>query len=66
MILAILLFPLAIFLTNTIKRVEKLDYFDYGISYSPFSVFNEHISGENKYDKYNNSEEWYRESYSDK
>ena len=66
MVLAVLLFPVAILLANTIKRIEKLDYFDYGISYNPISVFSENISGENKYDKINNIEGWYRESYSNK
>lgn len=66
MVLAILLFPLAVFLANAIKRIEKLDYFDYGISYNPLTVFSEYISGENKYGKLNNIEEWCRENYSNK
>ena len=58
MILAIMLFPIAILLTNIIKRVEKLDFFDYGISYNPITIFNENISGQNKYVKTNHMEEW--------
>lgn len=65
-IFAILLFPMAIFLSNTIKRIEKLDYFDYGTSYNPMFVFSENISGVNKYEKVNSLEGWNRESYSDK
>lgn len=66
MIVAIMLFPVAIFLANTIKRIEKLDYFDYGVSYNPLTVFSEHVAGENNYGKSNSIEKWYRESYSDK
>lgn len=51
MILAVILFPIAILSANAIKRIEKLDYFDYGISYNPISVFSENVSGINKYDK---------------
>jgi len=66
MIMAVILFPLALFLSSLIKRIEKLDYFDYGISYNPLTVFSENVSGENKYEKYKNIEGWYRESYSNK
>lgn len=65
MIFAVILFPVAILLANVIKRIEKLDYFDYGISYNPVNVFSENVPGENKYNK-NNVEGWYRESYSNK
>ena|SRR3990167_930969 len=66
MIMAVMLFPLAIFLSSVVKRIEKLDYFDYGISYNPLTVFSENVSGENKHEKYNNIEGWCRESYSSK
>lgn len=66
MVMAVILFPLALFLSSLIKRIEKLDYFDYGISYNPLTVFSENVSGENKYEKYKNIEGWYRESYSNK
>jgi uncharacterized integral membrane protein (TIGR00697 family) len=65
MIIAVILFPVAILLANMIKRIEKLDYYDYGISYNPITVFSENVSGKNKYEKPKN-EEWYRESYTDK
>jgi hypothetical protein len=32
MIIATLLFPIAILAANSIKQIEKLDYFDYGVS----------------------------------
>lgn len=64
MIFAIVLFPIAIVLANAIKRIEKLDYFDYGVSYNPMVVFSENVPGENKYNKKNNVDGWYRENYS--
>jgi len=66
MVLAIILFPVAILFSNGVKRIEKLDYFDYGISYNPIAVFSENVSGKNKYNKTDNIEGWYRESYSNK
>lgn len=63
MILSIVLFPLAILSANAIKRIEKLDYFDYGVSYNPVTVFSENIPGENKYTKTSNKE-WRYESNS--
>lgn len=66
MVLAVVLFPVAILLANAIKRLEKLDYFDYGISYNPINVFSESVHGKNKYNKTNNIEGWYSESYSNK
>lgn len=64
MILSIILFPIAILLTNIFKRIEKLDYFDYGISYNPIGVFAEHICGENRYITKNNTYERRNENYS--
>ena len=29
------------------KLIEKLDYFDYGVSYNPIAVFSENIPGVN-------------------
>lgn len=63
MIFAVILFPVAVFLANVIKRVERLDYFDYGISYNPMAVFSETVPGENKY---NNIGGWRYEGYSNK
>lgn len=56
MILAVLLFPIAILLANLIKHIEKLDYFDYGISYNPIAVFGDSTYGTNKYKKINLAE----------
>ena len=50
-IIAILLFPVALVLAKLVKRIEKLDYYDYGISYNPMKVFNEYVSGRNAYEK---------------
>jgi uncharacterized PurR-regulated membrane protein YhhQ (DUF165 family) len=62
---ATILLPIAIFFTNIVKRVEKLDYFDYGISYNPITVFRENISGQNKYEEiYTSETKWYRQNYS--
>lgn len=65
MIIAVILFPVAIILSGIIKRIEKIDFYDYGISYNPINVFNESTCGKNKYEKHKN-EEWYNESYTDK
>ncbi|WP_165476864.1 VUT family protein [Legionella fairfieldensis] len=47
---AIVLLPLAMFLINVLKRLEKTDYYDYGISYNPLNVFSTKESGENRYE----------------
>lgn len=41
--------PVSIWLTSTIKKFEGLDYYDYGISYNPMSVFSTKDVGVNKY-----------------
>lgn len=46
---AIVLSPIAWFLIPMIKKIEKLDTFDYGISYNPIRVFHDHEQGENRY-----------------
>ncbi|MBA2652250.1 MAG: queuosine precursor transporter [Tatlockia sp.] len=51
MAIAILLFPFAATLTRFIKRIEKIDFYDYGISYNPLKVFNTFSQGENRYGK---------------
>lgn len=48
-IAAILLSPLALFLSEKIKKIEKVDVFDYGVSYNPALVFNDKQQGENCY-----------------
>jgi len=53
LIFAIALFPFATLLANIIKRIERIDYYDYGISYNPLFVFKQNTLGENKYKKYN-------------
>ena len=61
---AIILFPLAMVLQNIIKKIEKLDFFDYGISYNPLKLFDQYVSGENKYDESLKIDGWNRENYS--
>jgi len=51
MVMAVLLFPAAWFLSDFIKKVEKMDYYDFGISYNPISVFSQKTQGENKFDR---------------
>ncbi len=46
---AIILLPLAMFLINLLKYLEKTDYYDYGTSYNPLNVFSTEESGENRY-----------------
>lgn len=46
---AILLSPLACLLIKKVKRIERLDTFDYGVSYNPTRVFNDRELGENHY-----------------
>lgn len=50
MIMAIFLLPIAWALSNFIKKSEKIDYYDFGISYNPISVFSIKSQGENKFD----------------
>jgi uncharacterized PurR-regulated membrane protein YhhQ (DUF165 family) len=49
MIMAFILFPVALVLSNFIKKFEKTDYYDFGISYNPMRVFSTKNHGENKY-----------------
>lgn len=51
LIIAILFLPLCTYLTKAIKKIEKIDCFDYGISYNPTSVFGSGFSGKNQYAK---------------
>lgn len=48
-IAAILLSPIAWFVSSRVKKVEQIDTFDYGVSYNPLSVFNDDQLGENYY-----------------
>ncbi|SRR5579883_186261 len=50
-IMATLLFPLCAYLTKSIKKIEQIDYFDYGISYNPANVFTPETTGKNIYAK---------------
>lgn len=52
---AIVLLPIAIYLINLLKKLEKTDYYDYGISYSPLQVFSTEEYGENRYGKDENN-----------
>jgi queuosine precursor transporter len=49
MIMALILFPIAIGLSCFIKKIEKTDYYDFGISYNPMRVFSIKNHGKNKY-----------------
>ncbi|MEA9391462.1 VUT family protein [Acerihabitans sp. TG2] len=40
-VMSILLLPVGIYLVGVIKKIEKTDYYDWGISYNPLSVFRE-------------------------
>lgn len=50
-IVAIILLPVALYLTNLLKRIEQTDYYDYGASYNPLAVFAIDAFGENGYGK---------------
>lgn len=49
MIIGVLLFPFAVIFTKFIKRFEKIDFYDFGISYNPLKVFNNSSISENRY-----------------
>jgi queuosine precursor transporter len=51
--IALFLMPFAVLLSNYVKKIEKVDSYDYGISYNPIKVFNINNSEEvkNKYEK---------------
>ena len=51
-IMAIALLPITGYLAKKIKRIEHLDFYDYGISYNPIKVFNANNPGENHYEKF--------------
>lgn len=36
--------------SDLIKKIEKIDYFDYGVSHNPIKVFNNQSCGENRYE----------------
>lgn len=46
---SIILLPISLYLIDLLKRVEKTDYYDYGVSYNPLNVFSTEESGENRY-----------------
>ncbi|HLB41613.1 MAG TPA: VUT family protein [Gammaproteobacteria bacterium] len=47
--IAIIFAPIVLVLSAWVKRIEKLDTFDYGVSYNPANIFEEKQSGENLY-----------------
>ena len=51
MICACVLFPIGIIIGKAIKKVERLDFYDYGVSYNPLKVFDSSTTGKNEYDK---------------
>jgi len=40
-VMSIVLFPVGIYIVHQIKKIEKTDYYDWGISYNPLKVFKE-------------------------
>ena len=40
-VMSVILLPIAVFLSDYVKRIEKTDYYDWKISYNPISVFSE-------------------------
>ena len=48
-IYAILFVIPAKFLVNFLRRKEKIDAYDYGVSYNPFKIFNNGDISENRY-----------------
>jgi len=49
MIIAFFIMPLAFFIARLVKNIEKLDFYDYGVSYNPVLVFNSSKKGKNLY-----------------
>lgn len=47
--MAIVLMPIALVCSILVKKLEKLDFYDYGISYNPLSVFKDIKKGKNLY-----------------
>jgi len=48
LIASMVLLPIGIILTKKIKKFEKLDYYDYGLTYNPMTVFG-NCNGVNQY-----------------
>lgn len=40
-VMSVMLLPLAVFLSELVKKIEKTDYYDWSVSYNPISVFSE-------------------------
>lgn len=49
LIIATIFLPICSYLTKVIKKIEKIDCYDYGISYNPTTVFGSGTSGKNQY-----------------
>lgn len=47
-VMSIVLLPIGVFLVGFVKRIEKTDYYDWGVSYNPFSVFSDDASPVNR------------------
>ncbi|MGA4422930.1 VUT family protein [Ralstonia nicotianae] len=58
--MSVILLPLGLFLALMIKRIEKTDYYDWGIPYNPFLVFREHDLSldRNRYDRKQTEQEY--------
>ncbi len=49
LILSIILLPISIILSFVLKKIEKTDFYDYGISYNPVKVFSNNDLGKNEW-----------------
>ncbi|MHA6833868.1 VUT family protein [Ralstonia pseudosolanacearum] len=61
-VMSVILLPLGLFLAFLIKRIEKTDYYDWGVPYNPFLVFGENDTAinRNRYDRSKSEQEYYR------
>jgi uncharacterized integral membrane protein (TIGR00697 family) len=55
-IMSVVLLPVGVFLVRFVKKVEKTDYYDWQVSYSPFQVFQE-SGGEIDRNRFNKSKQ---------
>lgn len=48
--IAVLLLPFTMLISKSLKKIENLDYYDYGVSYNPIKAFDSHEKGKNLWD----------------
>jgi uncharacterized PurR-regulated membrane protein YhhQ (DUF165 family) len=46
-----LIFPAALVIAAYVKKIEKIDFYDYGGHYNPLLVFRSNLPGKNKYEE---------------